>query len=160
MEIYFLRHGIAEVQSASGQDADRRLTGEGREKLHKVLECAHTAGVSPSLVLTSPLRRALESAEIAARELGYEGKLVRADALAPGGTPRGIWQELRQHRDAASVLLAGHDPLFSSTVAYFLGSSKAMVHFRKGGLIRIDVESLGAEPNGVLQWMLTPGVVR
>ena len=160
MEIYLLRHGIAEVQSSSGQDADRRLTDEGREKLRKVLECAHAAGVSPSLILTSPLRRALETAEITARELGYEGKLARTDALVPGGTPRGLWQELRQHRDETSVLLAGHEPLFSSTVAYLLGSSKAMVRFRKGALMRIDVESLGAEPSGVLQWMITPRVVR
>jgi len=160
MEIYLLRHGIAEDRSATGRDPDRRLTDEGREKLHKVLECAHAAGVSPSLILTSPLRRALETAEIAARELGYEGKLVRSDALVPGGTPLEVWQELRQHRDEAAVLLAGHDPLFSSIVPYLLGSAKAMVNFRKGALVRIDVESLGAEPYGVLQWMLTPKVAR
>ena len=160
MEIYLLRHGIAEVQSASGRDADRRLTEEGCEKLRKVLECAHGAGITLSLILTSPLRRALETAEIAARELGYEGKLVRSEALAPGGTPRGVWQELRQHPEQAAVLLAGHDPLFSSTVAYLLGSAHAMVHFRKGALIRIDVETLGAEPHGVLEWMITPGVAR
>jgi len=160
MEIYLLRHGVAEVQSSSGHDADRRLTDEGREKLVKVLECAHSAGVAPSLILTSPLRRALETAEIAARELGYNGKLVRSEALVPGGTPRGLWQELRQHREETSVLLTGHDPLFSSAVAYLLGSSHAMMHFRKGALVRIDVESLGAEPHGVLQWMITPGIAR
>jgi len=160
MEIYLLRHGIAEEQSATGRDADRRLTDEGRAKLRKVLEFAHAAGVAPSLILTSPLRRALETAEIAARELGYEGKLVRTYALAPGGTPHNLWQELRQHRDEASVLLAGHDPLFTSAVAYLLGSTRTMVHFRKGALVRIDVESVGTEPHGVLEWMITPGIAR
>lgn len=160
MEIYLLRHGIAEERTSSGRDADRHLTEEGREKLHRVLECAQAAGVSPSLILTSPLRRALETAEIAARELGYQGKLARTEALAPGASPKELWQEIRQRRDESSLLAAGHDPLFSSTVAYLLGSTRAMVNFRKGALVRIDVESFAAEPAGVLQWMITPGVAR
>ena len=160
MEIYLLRHGIAEEKSASGHDADRRLTDEGRQKLRKVLECAHAAGVSPSLILSSPLRRALETAEIAARELGYEGKIARTDALVPGATPHDLWQELRQHTDETSVLLTGHDPLFSSVVPYLLGSSHHMVHFRKGALIRIDVDSTGSEPHGILEWMITPAIAR
>ena len=160
MEIYLLRHGIAEEKSATGRDADRRLTDEGRQKLRRVLECAHSAGVSPSLILSSPLRRAVDTAEIAARELGYEGKIVRTDALVPGSTPHDLWQELRQHRDEAAILLTGHDPLFTSAVAYLLGSSHHMVHFRKGALIRIDADSMGAEPHGVLEWMITPGIAR
>jgi phosphohistidine phosphatase len=160
MEIYLLRHGVAEDRAASGRDADRRLTEEGRDKLRKVLERAHSAGVSPSLILTSPYRRALETAEIAARELGYEGKLLRTDALVPHGTPRDVWQELRRQSDEPVVLLAGHEPLFSATVAYLLGSTREMIDFRKGALVRIDVGSLGAEPYGVLQWMIIPSVAK
>jgi phosphohistidine phosphatase len=158
MEIYLLRHGIAEAQAPTGKDADRRLTDEGRRKLRTVLASAQAAGVSPSIVLTSPYRRALETAEIAARELGYQGKLVRTDALIPDGTPREVWQEIRDRSDEPSILLAGHEPLFSSTVAYLLGSMRDMVHFRKGALVRIDVESFGQEPLAVLQWMITPRI--
>jgi phosphohistidine phosphatase len=158
MEIYLLRHGIAEDKSTTGHDSDRHLTEEGRRKLRAVLESAQAAGVSPSLILTSPYRRALETAEIAARELGYEGRLVRTEALIPDGTPHGVWQEVRQHRHESSVLVAGHEPLFSAAVAYLLGSTRAMVHFRKGALVRIDVESFGQEPAGVLQWMITPRI--
>jgi phosphohistidine phosphatase len=160
MEIYLLRHGIAEDRAASGRDADRRLTEEGRDKLRKVLERAHSAGVSPSLILTSPYRRALETAEIAARELGYEGKLLRTDALIPDSTPRDVWQELRQHDDESAVLLAGHEPLFSATVAYLLGSTREMIDFRKAALVRIDAGSLGTEPYGVLQWMIIPSLAK
>lgn len=156
MEIYLLRHGIAEDRSSSGRDADRRLTDEGRHKLRAVLSRAQAAGASPSLIVTSPYRRALETAEIAARELGYEGKIVRTESLIPDGTPNGLWQEVRLHRDEPSILLAGHEPLFSSAVAHLLGSTREMVHFRKGALARIDVETFGQEPAGVLQWMLTP----
>src|ERR1700679_3637531 len=102
MEIYLLRHGIAEAQAPTGKDADRRLTDGGRRKLRTVLASAQAAGVSPSIVLTSPYRRALETAEIAARELGYQGKLVRTDALIPDGTPREVWQEIRDRRDEPS----------------------------------------------------------
>ena len=120
-----------------------------------MLERAHSAGVRPSLILSSPYRRALETAEIAARELGYEGKLIRTPALIPDSSPQDVWEAVRDHRDESAVLLAGHEPLFSATVAYLLGSTREMVHFRKGALIRIDVQSFGAAPAGVLEWMLT-----
>jgi phosphohistidine phosphatase len=156
MEIYLLRHGIAEERAATGRDADRRLTEEGRQKLRRVLERAHQAGTAPSLILTSPLRRALETAEIAGRELGYEGKLVRTAALVPSSSPQAVWEEIRLHRDERAILLAGHEPLFSATVAHLLGSTREMVQFRKGAIARIDVQAFGAAPAGVLQWMLPP----
>ncbi len=156
MEVYLLRHGIAENRSPSGRDEDRRLTEEGRDKLRRVLERAQSAGVNPSLILSSPYKRAVETAEIAARELGYQGKIVRVNCLTPDSSPPDIWAELRRHRGEDSILLAGHEPLFSATVAWLLGSTRPMVDFRKAGLVRIDFETLGAEPKGVLQWMLTP----
>ncbi len=156
MEIYLLRHGIAEDHAPTGKDADRRLTDEGRAKLHRVLSRAHSAGVDPALIMSSPLKRAIETAEIAAQELQYRGEIMRATTLTPDSSPPSVWAELRAHRNAASLLLAGHEPLFSALVAYLLGSTRSMVEFRKGALMRIDVPSLGVEPKGVLQWMLTP----
>ena len=155
MELYLLRHGIADEQSETGRDEDRRLTHEGREKLHRVLERAHAAGVSPTAIFSSPLRRALETAEIAARQLGYDGRIVRTPALVPESTPHSVWNFLREHAQETSVLLAGHEPLFSATAAYFLGSMRNIVHFRKGALVRIDLESARGVPEGVLQWMIT-----
>src|SRR5262252_2962584 len=98
MELYLLRHGVAEDRAATGRDADRRLTEEGREKLRRVLERAHVVGVRPSLILSSPLRRALETAEIAGRELGYEGKIIRTPALAPESSPQKIWEAVCGYR--------------------------------------------------------------
>jgi len=155
MEIYLLRHGIAEDRSATGRDADRRLTDDGRAKLRRVLERAHQAGVRPSLILSSPLRRALETAEIAAHELGYDSKIVRIPALIPDASPQQVWDAIREHRDESALLLAGHEPLFSATVAYLLGCTREMVHFRKGAVVRIDVENISPTPAGVLEWMLT-----
>jgi len=158
VELYLLRHGIAEDHSASGRDADRALTEEGRHKLHRVLKRAASAGVSPSLIVSSPYKRALETAEIAAAELKYKGEILRVGTLTPDSSPPSLWSEIRDHRDEASILLAGHEPLFSATVAFLLGSTNAIVDFRKAALVRIDIHSFGAAPQGVLQWMLTPKV--
>jgi phosphohistidine phosphatase len=156
MELYLLRHGIAEDRASTGRDQDRALTEEGRQKLHRVLKRAASAGVSPSLIISSPYKRALETAEIAASELKYEGKILRSGTLIPDSSPPSVWSEVREHRSEPSILLAGHEPLFSSTVAWLLGSTQEMVEFKKGALVRIDVLSFGAQPQGVLQWMLTP----
>jgi phosphohistidine phosphatase len=154
MELYLLRHGIAEDHAAT--DADRQLTEEGRTKVRRVMKRAASAGVSPSLIISSPYKRAVETAEIAASELGYKGKILRVGNLTPDSSPSSVWSEIREHRDEPSLLLAGHEPLFSATVAYLLGSTNAMVEFKKGALLRIDISGFGAQPQGVLQWMLTP----
>jgi phosphohistidine phosphatase len=156
MELYLLRHGIAEDRSASGRDADRALTEEGRNKLHRVLKRAAAAGVSPSLIISSPYKRALETAEIAAAELKYKGEILKAGTVLPDSSPPSLWSEIREHRNETSLLVAGHEPLFSATVAFLLGSTNAMVDFRKAALVRIDIHNFGAQPQGVLQWMLTP----
>jgi phosphohistidine phosphatase len=132
------------------------LTEEGRQKLRRVLKRAASAGVSPSLILSSPYKRAVETAEIAAAELDYKGKILRVGSLIPDSSPPSVWSEIREHRDQPSILLAGHEPVFSSTVAYLLGSTQEMIDFRKAALVRIDVHGFGAQPQGVLQWMLTP----
>jgi phosphohistidine phosphatase len=155
MELYLLRHAIAEDHSPSGRDADRRLTDDGRKKLRKVLERARKASVTPTLILSSPLKRAFETAEIAAHELGYSSDIGVTNALTPDSTPQRVWTEIRAHRDEAAILIAGHEPLFSATVAWMLGSSRDMVDFKKAALVRIDFSSLGAEPRGVLEWMIT-----
>src|SRR5689334_24542721 len=116
MQVYLLRHGIAEDTSP---DQDRALTEEGEEKLRRVLK---RSGAEPSLILTSPFRRAVETAEIAADVLGYSAEIERAQALQPGGSPPEVWEEIRAHRQEKAILLASHEPLMSATVAYFLGS--------------------------------------
>ncbi len=156
MELYLLRHGIAEERAASGHDADRALTDDGRKKLRHVLSRARKASVTPTLILSSPLKRAFETAEIAAKELGYSSEISITNSLTPDSSPHRVWTEIRAHRDEPSILLAGHEPLFSATVAWFLGSPRSMVDFKKAALVRIDFESLGPEPRGVLQWMITP----
>ena len=152
MEIYLLRHGIAED---GYPDAQRALTEEGKEKLRRVLK---RCGAKPSLILTSPYKRAVETAEIAAEVLGYKEELERAQALTPDGQPSAVWDEIRAHRSEDSILIASHEPLMSATVAYFLGSPGVHVDMKKAALVRIDVDRFGPHPLGVLKWMLVPSI--
>ena len=155
MEIYLLRHGIAEDR-AGGDDADRALTAEGRQKLRRVLARAAKAGVTPSLVLASPLKRAVETAEVAAELLRYRKKIVQTDSLLPEAAPDAFWEEVRSRRHETALLAAGHEPMMSATVAWLLGAPAIKVEMKKGALVRIDLEHFGPRPQGALRWMLTP----
>jgi phosphohistidine phosphatase len=158
MQIYVLRHGIAEDGKPGRADAERALTEEGREKLRHVLKRAHGAGVAPSLILSSPYRRALETAAVAAEVLGYTGKVVKTGALEPDASPYDVWEEIRSRPEEKAVLLASHEPLTGTLVAFLLGSPSMFVDMKKGALVRVDCERLKPEPDGVLKWMLTPAV--
>jgi len=119
-----------------------------------VLESARRAGVQPDVILTSPLKRALETAEIAASVLGGKNESVRTNTLVPSSSPERVWKEIRA-RKAESVLLAGHEPLLSILVAFLLGCPALAVRMKKGALVAIEVEPGEAQPHGVLLWMLT-----
>ena len=116
--------------------------------------------MSPALIVTSPYRRAVQTAELAAEVFEYHGDILRTKTLLPGASPQGAWEEIRLHKDVDSVLLAGHDPLFSSLTAYLLGCPALQVDFKKGTLLRIYVDRFTPEPRGVLKWMLTAKLCR
>ena len=154
MEIYLLRHGDAE-DSLRIPDGERSLTGEGRKKLGRILLRARDAGAGASLILSSPLRRALETAELAAGLLGTQAQIMKTNALLPEAAPNEVWAEIRTHRDERQLLLAGHEPLLSQAAAYLLGAPAAQIEMRKGSLARIDLEQSGPQPHGVLRWLLS-----
>ena len=158
MEIYLLRHGIAEDAGPGQPDSERELTSEGREKLKRVLRRARGADVAPSLILSSPLRRAVQTAAVATEALDYQGKVVETRALIPDAPPHEAWEELRARHDERAVLLASHEPLMSTLAAFLLGSPALQVDMKKAALLRIDCDRFGREPRGVLKWMITPAL--
>ena len=113
---------------------------------------------TPSLILSSPYRRAVETAAVAAEVLGYKGEIVRTGALTPEASPYDTWEEIRDRKDERSILLASHEPLMSSMAAFLLDSPALMVDMKKAALVRIDCDRIGPKPHGILKWMLTPGV--
>ena len=153
MEIYVLRHGIAEEGAAGHPDSERRLTPEGKDKLRTILAGARKAGVKPAVVLSSPYVRAKETAEIARQELKLSGAIQETSALTPMEHAEKVWTEVRAHQDAAQLLVVGHEPLLSALIAYLIGGGA--IDLKKGALARVDVASLGPRPQGALIWLLT-----
>lgn len=156
MELYLLRHGIAEDGHPGSSDAARQLTDEGREKTAAVLKMARQGGVQPTLILSSPYIRAQQTAKIAARELEVEAAIVSIGSLVPHGTPEKVWADVRDHGDERAILLAGHEPLLSALLAYVLNAPSLRVEMKKAALVRVDIQGAPAIPHGVLRWMLVP----
>jgi phosphohistidine phosphatase len=155
MHLYLLRHGIAEDARAGESDATRALTSDGRRKLRQVLKAVAEAKVKPTLLWSSELKRAIQTAEIAKAVLGYQGEILRTKALAPTADVEQVWEEIRVHWDETSLMLAGHNPQFDQLAPYLLGAPQLAVDFKKGAIMRIDIESFGARPKGTLCWYLT-----
>lgn len=158
MKLYLLRHGIAEDGHARMRDEDRQLTPEGRKKLAELLRVARKADAAPTLILSSPLVRAVQTAQIAASELKCKEKIVEVRSLTPGADPRETWEEIRVHKTESELLLASHNPLCASLAGYLLGTPELYVDYKKGALMRIDFDSFGPQPHGVLRWFLAPSL--
>ena len=156
MELYLLRHGIAKDAEPGQPDEERKLTSTGKDKLKEVLKLAAQCGAKPTLILSSPLVRAMQTAEIAARELGYKGTIVQSDTLIPEADPRLTWEDIRLYKSEQQLLLASHNPLCATLCPYLLGAPGLAVEFKKGGIMRIDFSSVGQQPRGVLRYYLTP----
>ncbi len=155
MEIYILRHGIAEDGKPGQADSGRRLTPEGKEKLAKILACARKAGVQPDVMLSSPYKRAMETAELARQHLKLDKPIIETEVLTPMERAEKVWDEIRIHKDARQVMVVGHEPQLSSVVCYLIGTSSGHVELKKGAIARVDVESIGIRPQGILVWLLT-----
>ena len=155
MELYLFRHGIAEDGHANQPDHLRSLIPEGERRLRKILERAAAAQVSPSLILSSPFLRAKQTAALANEMLPGKRETLLTDTLTPMARPDEVWQEVRAHRAETSILLASHEPLMSQLTAYLLQCPALRLDFKKGMLVRIDFDSMGATPVGTLRWILT-----
>ena len=156
MQIHLLRHGIAEPARVGLSDADRALTPDGKRKLRTVLRAARAAGVAPTLILTSPFRRAVETAEVAATVLGYKGDIIKSGAFRPGCSPNEAWDEIRIHKSEDRILISGHEPLLGYLAGFLLSTPSLLVDLKKGAILRVDVDQMGLQPRGVLRWYLTP----
>jgi phosphohistidine phosphatase len=159
MELYLFRHGIAEDGKPGSSDANRELTNEGRKKVAEVLKAARKSGVEPSLIISSPYKRAAQTAALAATGLDYTGGVLHTDTLVPHGSPEKVWSELREHKDETAILLAGHEPLMSRLVAFLLTSPALRIEMKKAAMVRIDVAAFGAVPHGTLRWMIYPKLI-
>ena len=160
MEIYLLRHGIAEDARPGQPDAQRALTDEGRDKLRRVLERARRPPMCrPRRFFRSPYSRA--------RGNGGRGgggpRLQRQDSQDAmpwfrKHRPTMLWEEIRSHRRRNGDPARQPRTVLSSLVAFLLNCPALQVDMKKAALVRIDCDQLGPQPQGVLKWMITPAI--
>lgn len=159
MEIHILRHAVAVERGQGIADDERPLSKIGRQKMEQAARGIRRAVDGFDAILTSPLPRARETAEIVAR--AFAGQAVETEpTLAPGAGPQEILRALARHRKASRVLLVGHEPDLSRLAAALLGCPDACVEFKKGAVCRIDVESVPPSGAGRLVHHLPPRVLR
>lgn len=165
MNIYLMRHGIALAQDDPSvvHDGERPLTGKGVKRMRQAAKGVRRLKIPFDGILTSPLVRARQSAEIVAAALGIESRLEEISGLAPESTVEHLMFGLSRYHDREHLLLVGHEPLLSSVAAALLGgrqTAKMTVSFKKGSLCRIEIDALPATTPGKLHWLLTPKQLR
>jgi phosphohistidine phosphatase len=158
MDIYILRHGEAEDAGNGLADRDRKLTAKGKRDLKDVLKVARRAEVAPGLILSSPLRRAQETAAIASEVLECN-QVVETRNLLPGANPEHVWKEICADYKVEAILLAGHQPHLGSLIGLLLEAA-VMVDLKKSALVRIETHGKLGPPRGILKWMITPKVAK
>jgi phosphohistidine phosphatase len=157
MILYFLRHELAgDREDWVGDDRKRPLTDRGKKRMAESARLLDTLNLSLEAVITSPLTRARQTAEIAASGLGLEKLLVEDERLAPGFSPEALAQIVKDYPKAEALMLVGHEPDFSETVSAITGGSEIV--FKKGGLARVDLIDSEA-PKGQLAWLIPPKIL-
>ena len=153
MRLLFLRHGLAESRETwTAADDGRPLTAEGRSAMAREAATMARLGLAPDVIVSSPLARAHETAQIAAEGMGIADRLHDDERLAPGFGPAELAAILDEHPDVETLMFVGHEPDFSLTIGSLVGGTSVVC--KKGGLARVDIdpESGAAE----LLWLLPP----
>ncbi|MEP7249079.1 MAG: phosphohistidine phosphatase SixA [Spartobacteria bacterium] len=150
MRLYFLRHGAADWPDWKKSDDERPLTKAGRKQMHEVAKFLSALRVEPDLILTSPLPRAAQTADLAAEQLkvrAHEEKL-----LAPGFRIEDLPRLLRKYPQQV-LMLVGHEPDFTGVITALTGAS---LKLSKGGVALVDLNA----KKGRLLWLFPPKLVQ
>ena len=158
--LYLMRHGLAADQGpAYPNDDERPLTSDGIDRLRVQVAGLRVLDVRLDRILTSPLVRAVQTAEILAAGIGCAAPLVIVDALRPGGRFDAVVAALARVGDARSVALVGHMPSMGELAARLIGAKEPLA-FKKGSVCRIDVAALPPAGVGCLHWHVPPRALR
>ena len=160
LELYLIRHGIAAERGEEYPDDSKRpLTSTGMTRVRQEARALNALKVGFDVIISSPLVRTKQTAEILAGTLKEKPAIVTSDSLAPAGTPAGVMQEIARHARKARVALVGHEPNLGELAARLIGA-RSPIQFKKGAICRIDFEVLPPKSLGQLQWFVTPRMLR
>jgi phosphohistidine phosphatase len=158
LELYLIRHGVAAERGEDYPDDSKRpLTSEGIARLRKEAKALEALDVSFDQILSSPLVRARQTADVFAEAM--KAPIANTDALTPAGSPAHVIQELGKHMRKARIALVGHEPNMGELAAHLIGS-KVPLSFKKGAICRIDFAIFPPKGKGALMWFVTPRMLR
>jgi len=158
-QLYLIRHGVAEERGdAWPDDSKRPLSEDGMERLQRSARGLARLDVWIDMVLTSPLVRARQTADIVATAFDPRPSIITVESLAPGASYPSLVADLEKHARKTRVALVGHEPGIGELAARLIGSRHSF-EFKKGAVCRIDVEEIPPVGPGDLRWMLTPKVM-
>jgi phosphohistidine phosphatase len=155
--VVLLRHGIAEERSAKVKEEERALTAEGHQKMKEIAHGLARIFPDADAIYSSPLVRAMQTAEHVVK--AYKGRLEIeiTDALVPDASTKELRWLLAKSR-ARQIIAVGHEPNLTENVCALAAlSNAARVELKKGGCYGVRLQ---ADGNGVLEWVLTPRVLR
>src|SRR5512142_2601975 len=158
MLVYFLRHASAGQRKSDPQkDEKRPLDNDGIQQCGYVGRALTALDTHIDLIISSPLKRASQTASLVANELAYEGRIELAAALGPGAGYSSFTALLDKYASHEAIMVVGHNPNLSEFLGRTIGGgSRAGIDLKKGAVARVEVD----RRRGVLDWCLTPKVVR
>jgi phosphohistidine phosphatase len=160
LELYLIRHGVAAERGEDFPDDSKRpLTNAGISRLRKEAKALDALGVTIDHIITSPLVRTKQTADILAESLKSKPSVSQSDALAPAGTSTAVVQELAKHMRKGRIALVGHEPNVGELAARLIGA-RMPFEFKKGAICRIDFEVFPPKGMGQLRWFVTPRMLR
>jgi phosphohistidine phosphatase len=156
MKLIIVRHAEAVERSADIREEGRYLTPEGRLSFRKTAEIMKDKGINPDLILTSPLLRAVQTADILAETISYNGPLIATDDLAPGFDIEELRQLLKTFKDAREIVLVGHEPDLGGIVASLLSLPEGFA-FKKGSAVKLKIEPEAPGQPSDFKWLASGG---
>lgn len=151
MILYFLRHGKAGSPRAANDDA-RELTAAGMAALRAAAPLFRRLNLRPDVVLSSPLARSLQTAELLCEAIG--GSPTVDKRLRPGASWGDLARAMAAHPDARRVMFVGHEPDFSAAIVELTGA--ASVRMRKGGIACLEFYGVPERGGGEIAWLIDP----
>jgi phosphohistidine phosphatase len=152
MKLFFVRHAEAVDRSAAMTDDMRYLTSEGRGSFRKTAGTMLKQGVEPSLILTSPLIRAVQTAEILADTLAFIGPLLVRNELRPGFDMQKLQDVLNEFQSADEVVLVGHEPDLSGLVTALLSLPDGF-DLKKGAAVKLKTDPKNLQNSTAFKWL-------
>jgi phosphohistidine phosphatase len=162
MKLYLLRHGIA-VDRIGGDitsDWQRPLTKEGKKETSQVATALLKLGVKANAVVSSPLIRARQTADIIVEVLAKGIELQITDSLAPGGMASDLYKFLKPFSQLEEIFLVGHEPDIGRLAGTLLWAGPELnIAFKKTAVCRIDILDIPPSSPGILKWFVTPNIL-